>query len=140
VDAQLTSSEEFALSQDQRHTVRARVRTEAGSRVWLAGSLKFDSGLPVEIEGAIDEELLIQQYGQDVVAQVDFERGRVKPSFGGDASIGIRLTSRSSGGVTLQVDVANITNRLNLINFAGLLSGTAVAPRRTAAVRVRAEF
>ena len=140
VDDQVSSNEEFALSQDQRHTVRARLRTEAGSRVWLAGSLKFDSGLPVEIEGAIDEELLIQQYGQDVVAQVDFERGRVKPSFGGDASIGIRLTSRSSGGVTLQVDVANITNRLNLINFAGLLSGTAVAPRRTAAVRVRAEF
>lgn len=140
VDAQVSSNEDFALSQDQRHTVRARVRTEAGPRVWLAGSLKFDSGLPVEIEGAIDEDLQIRQYGQDVVARVDFDRGRVKPSFGVDASMGIRLASRANGGVTLQLDVANLTNRLNLINFAGLLSGTAVAPRRTAAIRLRAQF
>jgi hypothetical protein len=140
VDEQLNSNEEFALSQDQRHTVRARVRTEAGSRVWLAGALRFDSGLPVEIEGAVDESLLSRQYGEAVVEQVDFDRGRVKQSFSLDASMGIRLTSQANGGLTLQVDVGNLTNRLNVINFAGLLSGTAVGPRRTAAVRLRAEF
>ena len=140
VEAQLGSDEEFALSQDQRHTVRARLRTEAGSRVWLAGALEFDSGLPVEIEGAIDEPMLIRQYGEDVVKRVDFDRGRVKASFSLDASMGITLMSRSSGAVTLQLDVANLTNRLNVINFAGLLSGTAVGPPRTAAVRLRAEF
>ena len=40
----------------------------------------------------------------------------------------------------LQADVFNLTDRLNVINFAGLLSGTAVAPRRTVAVRLHAGF
>ncbi len=40
----------------------------------------------------------------------------------------------------LQADVTNVTNRLNVINFAGLLSGTAVAAPRWAAVRLHFEF
>ncbi|MEO8681323.1 MAG: TonB-dependent receptor [Vicinamibacterales bacterium] len=140
VEALFNEGEEFALSQDQRHTVRARLRTGVGSRAWLAGSLRFDSGLPVEIEGEANEELWIRQYGQDVVDRVDFESGRVKPSFGLDLSVGMKLTAAKRGGLSVQLDVANLANRLNVINFAGVLSGTAVGPRRTAAVRLRAEF
>jgi outer membrane receptor for Fe3+-dicitrate len=40
----------------------------------------------------------------------------------------------------LQADVQNLTDRLNVINFAGLFSGTAIAPPRSAAMRVQAEF
>jgi len=40
----------------------------------------------------------------------------------------------------VQADVLNVTNRFNLINFAGLLSGTAIAPPRGAAIRLRTEF
>jgi hypothetical protein len=36
--------------------------------------------------------------------------------------------------------VRNVTNRFDVINFAGLFSGTAVAPPRAFAVRVRADF
>ena len=36
--------------------------------------------------------------------------------------------------------VVNLTNRLNVINFAGLFSGTAFAPPRTFGVRAQVEF
>ena len=136
----LESHEEFALSQDQRHTVRARGRVEAGPRVWLATAAKFDSGLPVETEGEINEALLVRQYGRDIVDRVDFDAGRVKPSFSVDLSAGVRLTSPRRGALTLQVDVANLTNRLNVINFSGLFSGTALAAPRSVAIRLHAEF
>jgi hypothetical protein len=42
--------------------------------------------------------------------------------------------------VTLQGDVMNLTDRLNVINFDGLLSGTAVASPRAASVRMRVDF
>jgi hypothetical protein len=40
----------------------------------------------------------------------------------------------------VQADVRNLTDRLNVINFAGLFSGTALAAPRSGAVRVRADF
>ena len=40
----------------------------------------------------------------------------------------------------LQVNVMNLMDRLNVINFAGLFSGTAIAPPRSVAIRLRAEF
>lgn len=142
IEEQLGSREEFPLSQDQRHTLRARVRVEASARAWLAAGTRFDSGLPVEIDGDEEpnEDLLIRQYGRAVFDRVDFDRGRVKPSFTVDLSAGLKLTERERGGLTVQVDVVNLTNRLNVINFAGLFSGTAVAPGRGAAIRLRAEF
>jgi hypothetical protein len=36
--------------------------------------------------------------------------------------------------------VTNVTNRLNVINFAGLFSGTAVAAPRSATVGLQIEF
>ena len=140
VDALLNSSGQFDLSQDQRNTFRARMRYQVGSRVWLAGAARFDSGLPVVIEDDIDVNLLIQQYGRRVVDRVDFERGRVKASSSLDASVGVNLRNWGPRSLRLQGDVFNLADRLNVINFAGLFSGTAVGPRRTVAVRLDAEF
>jgi hypothetical protein len=42
--------------------------------------------------------------------------------------------------VRLQADVLNLTNRLNVINFAGLFSGTALGPPRSVALRIQAAF
>jgi hypothetical protein len=42
--------------------------------------------------------------------------------------------------VTVQADVLNLADRLNVINFAGLFSGTAIAPPRSFGVRLRTEF
>jgi hypothetical protein len=40
----------------------------------------------------------------------------------------------------LQGEVENATNKLNVINFAGLFSGTAIAPPRSGNVRLQFEF
>ena len=130
----------FRLSQDQRHTARARGRVSLSPRAWLAMGATFNSGLPIEVEGVFDTDLLVRQYGAAVVAEADLENGRVRPSWSLDASVGATLFSDGDRTLRVQADVFNVTDRLNVINFAGLLSGTAVAPRRTVAVRLHAGF
>jgi len=46
----------------------------------------------------------------------------------------------SKRSVRLQADARNVTDRLTVINFAGLFSGTALAPPRSFAIRLRADF
>jgi len=50
------------------------------------------------------------------------------------------LWRREKRPLTAQADVMNVTNRLNVINFAGLFSGIAVAEPRGASIRLRTEF
>jgi hypothetical protein len=40
----------------------------------------------------------------------------------------------------VQADVLNLADRLNLINFTGVLSGTAIEPGRNFAIRVNVGF
>jgi hypothetical protein len=42
--------------------------------------------------------------------------------------------------VRVQANAINLTNHLNVINFAGLFSGTALAPPRSYGVRVHVEL
>jgi outer membrane receptor for Fe3+-dicitrate len=64
----------------------------------------------------------------------------VKPSFSLDASVGADLWRREKRSVSVQADVLNLTNQLNVINFAGLFSGTDIAPPRSFGIRLRTEF
>jgi len=82
----------------------------------------------------------IAQYGQRIVDRVNFDRGRVRPAFSLNASAGVVVWKKEKQSLRLQADVQNLTDRLNVINFAGLFSGTAVAPPRSAAMRLQAEF
>jgi outer membrane receptor for Fe3+-dicitrate len=134
----LAATDRFPLSQDQRHTARGRVAWQITPRASAAVSASYGTGLPVEFVGNRDEA--VAQYGQRIVDRVDFERGRVRPfaSLGGSA--GITLVKSAKRTVRVQADVLNLTNRLNVVNFAGLFSGTAIAPPRSVAVRLRAEF
>jgi hypothetical protein len=64
----------------------------------------------------------------------------VRPSLALDASAGVELWKKDDLRFLLQADVRNINNRVNVINFAGLFSGTAVAPPRSYALRLEADF
>ena len=134
----LASSERFPISQDQHHTLRGRVSYQVSPRLWLASAVSYGSGLPVEFDGNPDDA--IEQFGQRIVDRVDFENGRVRPSFSVDASSSFVLFERGKKRIRVQADVLNMTNRLNVINFAGLFSGTALAPPRSVAVRLQTEF
>jgi hypothetical protein len=136
----LQSNDRFPVTQDQRNTARARFRYQVVPRLWFASSAEYGSGLPVELDNGTDLSLLQQQYGQAVVDRVNFSAGRVRPSFALDLSVGAELWSREKRSVRLQADIANVTNRLNVINFAGLFSGTALAAPRWASARLQVEF
>ena len=128
----------FWVSQDQRNSVRARLRYQISPRLWAALGGEYGSGLPVDFDGTYEQALA--QYGPDVLARVNFERYRVKPSLAVDVSAGADLWKRDTLAMRLQVDAANLNNRLNLINFAGLFSGNAIAPPRSVAVRLGVDF
>jgi hypothetical protein len=128
------------ITQDQRHTFRAQARYEVTPRLWTAATLRYGSGLPVELEGDVDREDLEAQYGAEILDQVDFEAGRVRPNLTLDLGLGAELWRGTARRLRLRAEFANVTDRLNLINFAGIFSGTAIAAPRSASVRVAFEF
>jgi outer membrane cobalamin receptor len=134
----LHSAGRFPITQDQRNTARARLRGEITPRVWAAVGGDYGSGLPVAFGGSVEEALAL--YGRRIVGRVNFDRGRVRPSFSLDASVGIVVRRNEKRSVRLQGDLRNITNRLNVLDFAGLFSGTAVGAPRSAAGRIEVEF
>ena len=71
---------------------------------------------------------------------MDFARSRVKPSLSVNGSAGVDLWQKDKVKIHLQADVENINNRLNLIDFAGLFSGNAIAPPRSYSLRFTTEF
>jgi hypothetical protein len=71
---------------------------------------------------------------------VNFGRGRVRPSTSLDLAAGLNLVDNERIKLRLQLDGTNLTNRLNLINFSGVFSGTALDVSRGFALRLRSEF
>jgi hypothetical protein len=116
------------------------LRYQPHPRVWFAFGASYNSGLPFEIEGPGDEAFVAEQYGQRILDRVNFDRGRVRPSSSLDASIGVELLRADRMKLRLQADAFNLANRLNLINFSGVFSGTALDVPRSYSVRLRAEF
>ncbi len=126
------------VSQDQRNTVRSRVRYDFPHGVWADSGVTYDSGLPTEFGGDYGEA--VAQYGATLVSRVNFERSRVRPALAAEASVGIILAQREGRRLSLEVNGYNLNNRLNLVDFAGLFSGNAVAPPRSWNARMRYSF
>ncbi len=137
----LTDTGKFAVTQDQRNTVRASVRAQIAKRAWAAATADYGSGLPVELDPTgIDVNFLLAQYGPEILSRINFDRGRVRPNFSLGAAFGVELYRKESRSLHLQIEAANLTDRVNLLNFAGLFSGTAVAAPRSAAAHLRFVF
>jgi outer membrane cobalamin receptor len=136
----LDATDRIPITQDQRHTVRARVRYQVHPRAWTAVLAKYGSGLPVELDGEADLDALEQHFGAEVVGRVDFARERLHPTFSVDWGAGLEVWRRAGRRVEMRAEVANLADRLNVVNFAGLFSGTALAPPRSASVRLRFDF
>jgi outer membrane receptor for Fe3+-dicitrate len=128
----------FPDTQDQRNTVRARMRYQIASRLWAAVGSEYGSGLPFDFQGT--QQLAVQEYGQAVVDRLNFERGRVKPLLSINVSVGADLYKKEGRSVRLQTDVQNLGNRLDVLDFGGLFSGNAIAPPRSYALRLVTSF
>jgi len=135
----LADTNEFRISQDQRNTARASIRLQAQSHIWLAVAGRYGSGLPASTNNS-DPTFLLAQYGPEILSHVDVERSRVRPIFIADLAAGIELYHKGQKSASLQMQMTNLANRVDVINFASLFSGTAVGVPRSASARLRVTF
>ena len=128
----------FPDSQDQRNTVRTRVRYQVVPRLWVALGCDYNTGLPFQPD--LTPEQYATEYGQTVVNHLNFTRDRILPYFTQNASVGVDLYQREKRSVRFQGDVANLSNTLELIDFGGLFSGNAIGPARQYTFRLVTTF
>lgn len=129
----------FPVSQEERNAIRARFRYEVNPRFWLAMGATYDSGLPFEFNGT-EADAAAQGYPPNVLNRVNFQDGRVRPYWSLNASAGVILRKSDKFPVSFQIDGVNLLNGLNLINFAGLYSGTAIGIARSVNARLKFSF
>lgn len=125
-------------SQDQRNTVRGRVRYQATPRIFAAFGVQFDSGLPFDFDG--DPSTVLAEYGQAVLNRINFARGRIYPAIQANASAGADIYKSDRVKVRFQADGQNLNNVLNVIDFGGLFSGNAIGPSRSFSLRIATDF
>jgi len=135
----LNSNTRIWVSQDQRHTAHGQVRYQPWSRFWISGGASYGTGLPVDLNGESIQTLLAE-YGQAVVDRVNLPAGRVRPAFSLDFSGALDLYKKEMRAVRLQGDIRNLNDRVNVINFASLFSGTAIGSPRTFSLRLRFDY
>jgi hypothetical protein len=129
----------FPVSQDERNAVRARFRYDVTSRFWLAAGGTYDSGLPIDF-GGTEAEAAAQGYTQNILNRVNFSDLRPRPLWSLNASAGVILRKSEKYPIRFQVDGSNLTNSLNVIDFAGLFSGTAIGIMRSVNARLSVNF
>jgi hypothetical protein len=139
VDAIQDTAGVFPVSQEERNSVRTRFRYEVTPRVWLAFGGTYDSGLPIEFGGTA-EDALAQGYSQSIVNRVNFSDQRPRPIFSLNASAGVILSKSEKHPVRFQVDGTNLANSLNVIDFSGLFSGTALEAMRSVNAHLQFSF
>jgi len=128
----------FPDSQDQRNTVRVRVRYQVAPRLWVAVGADYNSGLPFQPD--LTPQQYATEYGQVVINHLNFNLGRISPYFTQNASVGADLYQREKRSVRLQADVQNLSNELEVIDFGGLFSGNALGPSRQYTFRLVSTF
>jgi hypothetical protein len=145
-DAVIPTTGHLPDSQDQRNTVRGRVRYQVAPRFWIAGGVQYDTGLPFDFQCPDGETLpqciagVAATYGPQVVDRINFARGRIYPSFQVNVSAGADVYQSERFNVRLQADGQNLSNVLNVIDFGGLFSGNAIGPSRSFALRLSTNF
>ncbi|MGH9717124.1 MAG: TonB-dependent receptor [Candidatus Acidiferrales bacterium] len=128
----------FPDSQDQRNTLRTRLRYQVSKRLWVAGGLEFGSGLPFEFDG--DPATALAQYGPAIFSRLNFNRGRILPTTMLDASAGALVYQSDLVQMSLEADGENLNNALDVIDFGGLFSGNALGPSRSFSLRLTTNF
>lgn len=145
-NAQIPTTGFFPISQDQRNTLRGRLSYQVASRLWVAGGVQFDSGLPFQFQCNPSLTLSqciageVQTYGQLVVDRVNFAHGRLYPTTLISASAGADVYKSDRLKMNLQIDAQNLKNVVDVIDFNGLFSGNAIGPGRSVMMRLAANF
>jgi hypothetical protein len=128
----------FPDSQDQRNTVRARVRYQVAPRVWIAVGADYNTGLPFQPD--LTPQQYATEYGQVVINHLNFNLDRISPYFTQNASLGVDLYQHEKRSIHFQADIANLSNTLEVVDFGGLFSGNAIGPARQFTFRLASTF
>ena len=136
----LTPGVHFPDSQDQRNTVRARIRYQVAPRLWVALGADYNSGLPFEAD--LTPQQYATEYGQVVINHLNFvpNNDRISPYLTENVSVGADVFKHEKRSVRLQADVQNLSNTLEVIDFGGLFSGNALGPSRQFTFRLVTTF
>ena len=128
-------------SQDQRNTLRARVRYQIDKRLWIAVGADYNSGLPFEpIDNNPESAANAGTYGQAVINGLNFNRDRILPHLTENISVGADLYQHERRSLRLQADCNNVSNKLEILDYGGLFSGNAIGPPRSFTFRLSARF
>jgi Carboxypeptidase regulatory-like domain len=128
----------FPDSQDQRQTIRARVRYQVVPRLWIALGTEYNSGLPFQPDQT--PEQYATEYGQVVINHLNFNRNRISPYLTESVSLGADLYQHEKRSLRLQADAQNLSNTLEVIDFGGLFSGNALGTSRQYTFRLVSSF
>jgi hypothetical protein len=128
----------FPDSQDQRNTVRTRIRYQVAPRLWFALGADYNTGLPFQPD--LTPQQYATEYGQAVVNHLNFNRDRISPYFTENFSAGADLYQHEKRSLRFQADAQNLSNELEVIDFGGLFSGNALGPSRQYTLRLVTTF
>ncbi|MGA8645457.1 MAG: TonB-dependent receptor, partial [Candidatus Sulfotelmatobacter sp.] len=125
-------------SQDQRQTIRARIRYQLAPHLWIAVGGDYNTGLPFQPD--LTPQQYATEYGQAVINHLNFSRDRVSPYFTENFSAGADLYHHEKRSLRFQADAQNLSNELEVIDFGGLFSGNALGPSRQYTFRLVTTF
>jgi outer membrane cobalamin receptor len=129
----------FPVTQEQRNAVRVRFRYDLSSRFWVAFGGSYDSGLPIDF-GGTEADAAAQGYTQNILNRVNFSDLRPRPLWSLNASAGVIISKSEKFPVRFQVDGTNLTDSVNVLDFSGLFSGTAIGIGRSVDARLLFSF
>ncbi len=108
-----------------------------------------DDGMDIDDDMDLDDDMDMDQdmddddlqpIPQTILDRINFQRERIRANVSLDLSLGIRAWERQDRSVTVQFDLRNATDHLNVINFSGAFSGTALGTGRMFTVQTRVRF
>lgn len=129
----------FRIDHDQTYTSQGSVIYEHKSGIWTGLTVRYDSGLPVEIEDLAEVAANPDINRELRLVNLDQEPFRVKSRVVSDWSIGIDYP-REKPRFAFQFDIRNLTDEERLFNFLSVFSGTHVIPPRNFSARMRYFF
>jgi outer membrane cobalamin receptor len=134
---QLTPNLKFPGDQDERNEGQFGVTYARKSGLWGTFTGRFDSGVPSEVDPS---DAASGEIDPRIAAELDFNRGRIKPRALFNMAAGYELLKETSHPVSLQFGVNNLTERLYLYNFRSIFSGTHVGRPREFTGRITFHF
>ena len=136
-ETQLTGH--FPDSQDQRNTVRGRLRYQVNRAFGSRAEFNMTRGLPFDFDGDPATRARASTASRFWTASTSHGAASIL-RFRSTPRRARTFTSRTHVNVNFQVDGQNLTNVLNVIDFGGLFSGNAIGPSRSFALRLTSTF